>query len=316
MNRDSVRPIVLALLCVVAIGLAASTLNSTVQTPDSGGTGIGGTDDGVGIGQENDSSLGVGDQNGSFGFSGSIDLGLCYPFLSRPVVITAILAAFAIGAFVAYRRVGIFGSVAVFAGLGLPVLFVHVLLTSCGGPPRNDIQFSLPNGTRFPSGGSGGLGSGSTVAPSAPSVLVTILLGITLLTAVVLLLRSTEGDSFEEDETDEDDSVPDAQVAALGRAAGEAADRIEAAGDLENEVYRAWREMTTHLDVARPESSTPAEFAAAAVAAGMDSGDVSELTTLFEEVRYGDRPADEEREERALSALRRIEDQYARGDEE
>ncbi|RJS95802.1 DUF4129 domain-containing protein, partial [Halococcus sp. IIIV-5B] len=98
-----------------------------------------------------------------------------------------------------------------------------------------------------------------------------------------------------------------------GRAAGRAADRIEHDAGLENGVYRAWREMTDHLDVARPESSTPGEFARAATEAGMRGRDVDELTDLFTRVRYGDERVTDERERRATSALRRIEETYAEG---
>jgi len=79
---------------------------------------------------------------------------------------------------------------------------------------------------------------------------------------------------------------------------------------VENEVYRAWREMTGHLDVENPESSTPAEFAAAAESVGMDDAHVAELTDLFREVRYGGAAATDDREQRAIDALRAIESTY------
>ncbi|MFD1597698.1 DUF4129 domain-containing protein [Halobellus rarus] len=79
-------------------------------------------------------------------------------------------------------------------------------------------------------------------------------------------------------------------------------------------MYRAWVEMTAHLDLDRPQSSTPGEFAAAAVDAGMDPDDVDELTRLFEAVRYGDERVTDARADRAVAALRRIESAYA-GDE-
>jgi hypothetical protein len=69
--------------------------------------------------------------------------------------------------------------------------------------------------------------------------------------------------------------------------------------------------MTGYLDVDSPESSTPAEFADAAVDAGMSDGDVDELTRLFEEVRYGGKDPTDDRESRALAALRRIDSEYA-----
>ncbi|OYR45710.1 MULTISPECIES: DUF4129 domain-containing protein, partial [unclassified Halorubrum] len=59
-----------------------------------------------------------------------------------------------------------------------------------------------------------------------------------------------------------------------------------------------------------PASSTPAEFAAAAVDAGVDAEPVGDLTAVFERVRYGGEEATEERERRAAEALRRIEERH------
>jgi len=112
-------------------------------------------------------------------------------------------------------------------------------------------------------------------------------------------------------EGEEQTPVFGGDAAAVGRAAGRAADRIEDSEGVGNGVYRAWVEMTRHLDVEHPESSTPSEFAAAAAEAGLDGDDVEELTWLFEEVRYGGREATADRESRAVEALRRIESAYA-----
>jgi hypothetical protein len=68
--------------------------------------------------------------------------------------------------------------------------------------------------------------------------------------------------------------------------------------------------MTRTLRVDRPATSTPAEFADAAVDAGMDPDDVSELTELFEAVRYGAEQPTEDHTRRAKKALRRIERTY------
>jgi hypothetical protein len=112
------------------------------------------------------------------------------------------------------------------------------------------------------------------------------------------------------------DDVPPGEaldLEAVAAAAGAAAERIENDADATNEVYRAWGEMVGLLAVADPETTTPAEFADAAVAAGMDRDDVTLLTRLFEEVRYGGRDPDV-REGRALDALRRIEAAYGSPD--
>jgi len=111
-------------------------------------------------------------------------------------------------------------------------------------------------------------------------------------------------------DADEHEDVED-----LRTAAGRAADRIERAAAVDNEIYRAWVEMTEYLDVEHPESSTPREFEAAAVDAGIDADVVAELTGLFERVRYGDEPPTEATEARAVDALRSMEDAYTDLDE-
>src|SRR5699024_10898172 len=88
-------------------------------------------------------------------------------------------------------------------------------------------------------------------------------------------------------------------------------DRITGETTVENEVYRAWHEMTTQLEMENPDSSTPGEFARAATDAGMSRRDVDELTDLFRTVRYGDGTITTDLETRAVAALRRIEETYA-----
>jgi hypothetical protein len=140
---------------------------------------------------------------------------------------------------------------------------------------------------------------------------------LTALAAGVAALwyRSDTDVSLERLGADDDESEVgggDVDLTAMGQAAGAAADRIDADADLTNEVYRAWDEMRAHIDAPDAETTAPAEFADAAVAAGMDPDDVAELTELFAEVRYGGRdPAD--RADRAVAALRRIEAAYADG---
>lgn len=111
----------------------------------------------------------------------------------------------------------------------------------------------------------------------------------------------------------EADETPDRAASAVGDAAGRAADRLLADTDaaITNEVYRAWQEMTHPLDIDNPAASTPREFAAAAVDAGLDPADVETLTDLFERVRYGDEPLSDTDREEVVAVLRRIEAAYA-----
>jgi hypothetical protein len=117
---------------------------------------------------------------------------------------------------------------------------------------------------------------------------------------------------------EEDDTGEQPDVADLAAAAGEAAERLqEHDADVDNEVYRAWWEMTSLLNVPKPDSATPGEFAEAAIEAGLDESHVDDLTTLFEEVRYGRRDP-ESREERAIAVFQDIEAEYgeAGGDDD
>lgn len=110
----------------------------------------------------------------------------------------------------------------------------------------------------------------------------------------------------ESGEVEEPDEAEE-PLEAVAEAAGTAADRLE--GDaVENDVHRAWREMTRALSVSNRQARTTGEFAEAAIRAGMDERDVDDLTELFEDVRYGGREPTDADERRAIEVLRRIED--------
>ncbi|WP_458206633.1 DUF4129 domain-containing protein [Haladaptatus sp. NG-SE-30] len=312
MDRDTARPIVVALLCILAIALAAATLNSAVTNDGGSGTGFGSGPGGTGFSENNRSSMSE-DQGAPLVIP--IELP-CFPVLMTGPAIAAILAGFLLLVGLAYRRIGFLGAFAVIGPVGVPVLLVHALLTACMVSPPSRPNSSIMPGNQsnftLPPGGSGGPGEGAT-SVLTPSFALFVVLGIALVGAVVLLFKSSGGSEIETPE-DEEAFGGEENIAAVGRTAGDAADRIESEASVENEVYRAWREMTHHLDVSAPESSTPGEFAAAAVDAGMNRDDVSELTNVFEEVRYGGEDATGDRERRAVSALRRIERHYAEAD--
>ncbi|WP_266075882.1 DUF4129 domain-containing protein [Haladaptatus caseinilyticus] len=310
MDSDTARPVAIALLCVLAIALAAATLNSAVTTDGGGGFGGG-----------SGSAFGPGDGDGPDqtepSFSGGSRVSFdfpCYPTLDTLPAALLLLGLFALVVGVAYWRIGALGALAVVGPIGIPLLILHALLTACtslsgggSGSPTNLSNLPSP-----PAGGSFGTGDGTT-SVTTPSVVLFVVLGIALVGALALLVKSSSGTEPETTVAEPDSGTED--IAAVGRAAGEAADRIESDASVENEVYRAWREMTSHLDVSAPESSTPGEFATAAVDAGIAREDVRELTTVFEEVRYGGEDATGERERRAVASLRRIERTYAEDDE-
>lgn len=109
-----------------------------------------------------------------------------------------------------------------------------------------------------------------------------------------------------------DDDADESSLADVADAAGRAADRLQrqSQASRENEVYRAWREMTGALGVPNRRAKTPTEFETAAIRAGMDEADVRELTALFERVRYGGEQPTQADEQRAVALLRRIESAY------
>ncbi|MCO8247038.1 DUF4129 domain-containing protein [Haladaptatus sp. AB643] len=310
MERDTARVVVIALLCILAIAFAAATLNSAVE--DGSGTGLGGGPGGIGSSQTNGSSPPMSNGGGKMGTPLRLP---CYPVLDSTAAILAMIVAFLLLAALAYRKAGGLGVLAVVGPVGVPFLFIHALLTACVTPDGGGILGGAINTSdiSLPKGGTGGLGNGAN-GMATPSLIMFVVLGVALLGAVVLLVRSSSGnEDTGPDAGNVEENQPD--IAAVGRAAGEAADRIESESGVENEVYRAWREMTEYLNVPSPHSSTPGEFASAAVAAGMDPEDVDELTSVFEEVRYGGYDASEDHERRAIDALRRIERAYADDEE-
>jgi len=297
-DRSTQWAVVLTAVGVIALALAAATLPSTVSTPETGSGSGNGTGSGL-LPTEDPPQL----QEFGFDLPAWVATGF---FVVSVVFVAAYL--------VIDPREALKSALAVAAVVVVLMAFLLVL---------GEILGALTGGDGSGSGLFGDPGAPDRtgqVDPSAldPSVLVVAaIVGAILLTAVVALYRAT-GDATADEEEEPAVASDDggAAVADVGRAAGRAADRIEAAADADNEVYRAWREMADLLDLQRPETATPGEFAEAAVAAGMDPDDVSELTRLFEEVRYGEAPATEEREQVALRTMRRIEDAYADPSEE
>jgi hypothetical protein len=318
-KRDTAVALVLALLALLAIGIAAATLDNPVS---GGGDGFGsGSGGGVGDGDgQNEATPTAGDPSTSPGIPGMAEGNIsaptpCVKWLDKPssefgLVLFVVLVA----GLAAYRTKEPFVGLALLFPIGIFTYTAYLILTACstfelnigGGIGLGD----LTRGGNNSSGGS--MGQAADAVASQPSLLLGIVLVVLILAAVVLLVVATgdAGEAAAEQEAPEPEPEP-VNVGAVGRAAGAAADRIAGEADAENEVYRAWAEMTEFLAVDGPESSTPAEFAEAAIDAGMAPDDVRELTALFEEVRYGTEEATEDRESRAIAALRRIEAGYA-----
>jgi hypothetical protein len=299
-ERERLVPLAVALLAVLALAVGAATLDDA-----SSGRSVG-TGDGPGVAEEGSEM--------DFGApppAEDAETSIVPPWLVRLLIALYFVAG--VAALVAWvwrdgldavKTVAAF----VFVATGVAVLLYALDLNpnlSVGqgrGGILGDVRPSLPSG-----GGGGGASDVAQVTTDPSAVLVAVV-AIVLVGAVAVVLRSASAD--EDDlSTDPDPEDPDPSVRAVGDAAGRAADRIDASGDVDNAVYRAWREMTDPLDLPR-ETSTPGEFAAAAVDAGMRREDVSELTRLFETTRYGGVAVDADREERATTALRRIERAY------
>ncbi|MWV65838.1 DUF4129 domain-containing protein [Halorubrum sp. JWXQ-INN 858] len=315
MKREFLVAVLLALLAVVALGIAAATLDSAVTT-DGGGFGGSGSAGGIGQADEPDRT-GLGETTG-----GRTDLsvaGVCYDSLREPPALLVLVGLFLLIGWLAHRDTGsLFAAGVVAVTVFLPIGGAWLLLSTCR-TATFDLQFSFADDDGdglFAVGGGGvpGIG-GEGDAVSTPEALFLVAVAVALIASVLVLLAAGGDDGAAGGATTDADDAPGTEpdLAAVGRAAGTAADRIESA-DADNEVYRAWREMTAVLDVDRPASSTPAEFAEAAIAAGVDPEPVDDLTDVFERVRYGGADPTGERERRAVEALRRIE--AAHGGEE
>jgi hypothetical protein len=292
--KDTLTSAATAVLGLLAVGFAAATLTST---SDSSAAGSGG-----GGGGGNGSLIPLPEPDPAEPTTFDVPF-VEFILLALVLTLVALLVYAAVFERDLFRRVVAVAVPFVVAGVLAYLLFVVLGDLSLGTSPG---QPGFIGGGSTPGGPPGGGDAGETSSPSLPLGLLAVL-GLAL-AGVVLVVRRVQGESGEpgvEEVADPDDD----RAAAVGRAAGRAADRLEA-GAADNEVYRAWREMTDLLDVEEPETSTPGEFAEAAVDAGLGGEDVHELTRLFEDVRYGDAPP-ENYEDRAADVFRRIEAQYA-----
>jgi hypothetical protein len=315
-SRLDARTVALALLCVAVVAFAAATLDSTTSTEGGGLGSLGPSQDTGYQGTPTPGDPGA-DDDGRDSIL-DIDAGSgspCVAWLTRPLVQAGLLLGL-VGIFLGVRWYddAAAGLAATFL-VAYPGGILYLLLTACR-PGRGLIDLTVVGSpTTTDSGGVFG-GSGSVTSPSvATQVLLLLVVGLLGVVAVLVLTGDHDQLAAEADDADEEETgeVPDrrgSDVAAVAAAAGRAADRIEGEGAFGNEVYRAWAEMTDPLEVDHPESSTPGEFAAAAVDAGMAGDDVDRLTDLFAEVRYGGQDPTPEREQAAVDTLRRIEAAY------
>lgn len=306
LGRARVAQVAVILVVVMAIALSAATIttlegdelglgeDSRISNPDRGGS----VDTfNVSGGEEAENATGE---------APVIVAQICIGFLRSPLGIFGVVGGVALLLGAAYWRYNVASTILFGTALIPPVIAVYFFLTNCSsGEEQSGGLFA---GTTNPvaQGGGGGLGE-LPIAPEFIAVAVLGLIGV----AAFAFVKSTRGDELVEPELE--DEEPDIDPEAFARAAGRAADRIQKAhASVDNAVYRAWLEMTQLLAMPKPETSTPRDFAEAAVEAGLAEEDVEELTELFVEVRYGGQSADT-REDRAIEILRNIEETYSEG---
>ena len=308
MDRNALGSALVAVLAVVAFGVGAASLDALDSQREAGS---GGSFSGVGSG-------------GGFvpAEPEPIEVGATptLPSWLLGLLVVAVVAAFALAL---YRFRDEFSletlrkAALAAVPIGVVVLFVYLVLQLFGSDNIPERNGSVPDRTPMAPGGSGGGSAmeGTSNAPltDPPLLAITGLAGLVLLVGVAAVWFGRDGGESdpEMDQPSADEPAGSESTVGIGNAAGRAADRIDERGEAGNEIYRAWEEMTDHLDVANPGSSTPREFARAAADAGMERGDVDELTDLFRTVRYGGRRVTDDRESRAVNALRNIEREYA-----
>lgn len=301
--------LLIAVVGILILTAAAASITEPTGTGDGFGPPADWLDD-----PDDDGGIGIPDDNGANGGSlmppGGV---LCFPVLFQLNVQLLLIGLVALVGGIIWWRENFVVAAAILGGT-LP-LFITVylaLLAACRVDSDTDEAFD---------GGIFGIAreaSNETVGPAIeattdPLVLILILAAIGLLAVGLVVLRDDidgrDPPTFEE--AAEEEPI---EQAAIAHIAGKAARRLDSqdldGADIDNEIYRAWLEMTQLLELDNHETATPGEFADEAVDVGMDPDDVGALTELFESVRYGGHPATAQREETAIQVLRRIERTY------
>lgn len=314
--REYVRPFTVALLCVLALGFAAATLSSPVTTGGDDGTSVLVDEEEMTTEptEPADDPDTVSQEQPVFTDDIAIEENLlCDDDTGVSPWLLLLAAALFVGAVVAvhFEVQWAISTVAIAFGAVLMVILVSTIGCVDFTPAQEtaeqvatETSDEIQETTREI-----GTGDDDGLIVTTPTLLTGAVVVILLFALLASVLRFRDGeDPSTPSELDHDAEEP--PVRTVGRVAGDAADDIEEDVSLENAVYRAWAGMASALDVDHPETSTPAEFAEAARDAGLDPGDVDELTALFEEVRYGTAAPTPDRERQAVASLRRLERQY------
>lgn len=317
METPPPRKLVIPLLAIIAISLAAATLTSP--------TAVGG----IGTGDENNPSEGLqspADQPGGPGFSISFadgpagDLGSvaplinlpCFEFLADDQFLTGALITLVILAYILYKIAGVLVPIGLYVVAAAPVILLYRIFTACVPVDQSQVAlFSLGSSTvanatsiSLPLPGLGGAETAAgTVEPT--SVFLFILLGVGLLIAIIILYEST-GDDVQSNVTPRTSTGIPWQISTKSVESSQSLPHIENSVIADNKIYQAWKKMTEDVDISRPNSSGPREYARKAIEEGKHPGAVERLTALFEETRYGTKQPSPESETEAEEALEEI----------
>lgn len=311
--RDRLVPVAVALLCIVAVGLGAAALSSSLDDSDDGSSPPvfeGESDGNESSDSEDAEASGTDAQPQQISEDDECIAG--YNQTEVTWVLTALAVGVSIAVFARTQEImlgaiafpivmipGMFLLVGVFAYLGCPVPGEE---TATAVADQNVSAETFDEVFEYPEGESDSLVDRVRLAG--------IFLGFVLFVFSLGIYLKRRG-TWDQNSGDKLTTLADTSGGEIATAARDAAEEISAESGSQNGVYRAWVRMTEVLDVEHPETSTPGEFADAALEAGLNQGDVAELTELFEQVRYGTTPVTSAHEQRAEEALRRIEQEHA-----
>ena len=169
----------------------------------------------------------------------------------------------------------------------------------------NDSSGSISQGGGPPGGsGIGIFASGETArSVSGSTSPVVILGGLLLLTGGGILLVFWATTDRAEESSDYDDKTPQEM--------GSSSSSLSTLGhiDPENALYQAWWEMVQKADVSQASTKSPGEIASIAIESGLDPKTVTELTRLFQTVRYSQSPVTKDTEHQAQNLLEQVRSQ-------
>ncbi len=289
-NRDRLRAIGLAAL----IGLTIAAAGATVDQPTTPGSA------GEGDGESSESVAATNTEPITIDGSNTLLTAVLEVVFALLLVVGCCLLVITL-----YREGlrSLVGPV-VIAIVALVVVGVLLLLGGSSSQPGSP---STAGPTATTPGGSGGMGGGSGSATALPEPL--LVAGVVLAVVVVAFVFILYGaDRFgsrpiltSSGHSDSDSTASTVTDSSEPQSAAEYTPNPTA----ENAITEAWKSMATELALPL-ETTTPREFAAAAIEAGMDPAAVETLTALFEATRYGTESATPARERRAIEARRRI----------